>query len=304
VYYSTVVYFQISIRAIFCFLILVSLALFLLLVGIGLELTKQLCKNHSCKVFLGSRNAERGAQAVATVKEYCGSDDAPVSLIVIDVASDESVKAAAASLQSQSVKLDAIVNNAGVARKVTDEDIIDINYRGVKRVVDNFFPLLDGNKETKIVNVGSGAGPMYVAAQSDDRKRVLCNPDITLEEIDDLAKAGCPPDDPVHNSGFAAYSLSKALVYAYTIYTAKTFADKNVISLSLTPGLIATGMILEEMRARAKPVEEGTVSLLHCLFEATKENNGWFYGSDAKRSPPHFVRNPGEPEFDGTLPWY
>jgi carbonyl reductase 1 len=45
-----------------------------------------------------------------------------------------------------------------------------------------------------------------------------------------------------------------------------------------------------------KPAEEGTVSIRHCLFKELKAN-GLFYGSDALRSPLHFMRNPGEPEF-------
>jgi carbonyl reductase 1 len=276
-----------------------------LLVGIGLALTKQLCKDHSFKVFLGSRNAERGAKAVATVKEHCGCNDAPVELVVIDVSSDESVKAAAASLQSENVRLDAIVNNAGtgLGHDVSDADIINVNFWGLKRVVDNFLPLLDTTKETKIINVGSGAGPTYISAQSDDRKKMLCNPNITLTEMEDIANFGCPPDDPAQYTGYAVYGLSKALAYAYTMYTAKALADQNVISLCLSPGFIATAIIPEEFRSMGKPVEEGTASLLHCLLEATKENNGWFYGSDVRRSPPHVLRNPGEPEFDGKLPW-
>lgn len=140
--------------------------------GIGLALAKQLCKDHGAKVFLGSRNAERGAQAVKAVKDHCGGD-ASVELVVIDVSSDDSVKAAAKSLQSKSVILDAIVNNAGtgLAHGVSDDEILNVNFWGVKRVCDNFVPLLDSGKETKIVNVGSGAGPMYVADQPDDRKR-------------------------------------------------------------------------------------------------------------------------------------
>ena len=53
-----------------------------------------------------------------------------------------------------------------------------------------------------------------------------------------------------------------------------------------------------------KPPEEGTVSLRHCLFaDLPQDVSGWFWGSDAQRSPLHTMRNPGEPAFDGTLPW-
>ncbi|KAL3911187.1 MAG: hypothetical protein SGILL_007381 [Bacillariaceae sp.] len=275
---------------------------------IGLALTKQLCKDHGAKVFLGARNAEKGVKAVQDVKDHCGGE-AQVELVQIDVGSDESVQQAAASLKSKDVKLDAIVNNAGtgLAHGVTDEQMINVNYRGLKRVVDNFVPLLDSSKTTRIVNVGSGAGPMYVKFQPDDRKKLLCSPDITLEQIEDLAKTGFLPDDAAHENAWiasaGAYGLSKALTYCYTMYTAKALSDKNIISTCLSPGFIATNIVPDEHKGSAKPVEEGTVSIRHCLFETTMDNNGWFYGSDAKRSPPHYMRNPGEPEYDGKLPW-
>jgi NAD(P)-dependent dehydrogenase (short-subunit alcohol dehydrogenase family) len=280
--------------------------------GIGLALTKQICKDYGVKVYLGSRNAERGAKAVEEVKEYCGgTTDDIVELIVIDVSNNDSVKAAAESLKSKDVKLSAIVNNAGTGLGhpgITNDDMINVNYYGTKRVVDNFLPLLETTTSdpAKIINVGSGAGPMYIQTQPEERKKRLCNPDITVEEIESIASAGLTEDDPSREKSMlgGAYSLSKALVYAYTMYTAKAYADQNIISMSLSPGFIATKMIPEEYKGMgAKPVEQGTISLKHCLFETTRENNGWYYGSDAKRSPPHFLRNPGEPEWDGQLPW-
>ena len=44
--------------------------------------------------------------------------------------------------------------------------------------------------------------------------------------------------------------------------------------------------------------KQGTFSIRHCLFNDLN-GNGWYYGSDAKRSPLHYMRNPGEPEFKG-----
>lgn len=44
--------------------------------------------------------------------------------------------------------------------------------------------------------------------------------------------------------------------------------------------------------------EQGTVSIRHCLFNQL-QGNGWYYGSDAKRSPLHLKRDPGEKEYDG-----
>ena len=50
-----------------------------------------------------------------------------------------------------------------------------------------------------------------------------------------------------------------------------------------------------------KPPEEGTVSTMKCLFDELP-GNGFYYGSDGVRSPLHFMRNPGEPEYDGMPP--
>ena len=50
-----------------------------------------------------------------------------------------------------------------------------------------------------------------------------------------------------------------------------------------------------------KPPEEGTVSTMKCLFDELP-GNGFYYGSDGVRSPLHFMRNPGEPEYDGKPP--
>ena len=41
---------------------------------------------------------------------------------------------------------------------------------------------------------------------------------------------------------------------------------------------------------------EGTVGIKHCLF-GDLEASGYYYGSDAVRSPLHFMRNPGEPPY-------
>ena len=53
--------------------------------GIGLALTKQLVADYGCHVYLGSRNAERGARAVEEVKTSCGSDAAVELLEIVSL---------------------------------------------------------------------------------------------------------------------------------------------------------------------------------------------------------------------------
>ena len=77
---------------------------------------------------------------------------------------------------------------------------------------------------------------------------------------------------------------------------AKEYNYKILVS-SISPGWVKTRM--GGTQAELTP-EQGTLSIRHCLFSQIG-GNGWYFGSDAKRSPLHLQRNPGEPEFDGTL---
>lgn len=233
-------------------------------------------------------------------------DQAPgasVELVQIDVSSDESVKAAADSLGKKGIKLNAVVNNAGrgLSHGATVEEVVNVNAMGPKRVVDAFLPLLTPGDDgfARIVNVGSGAGPMYLAKQEDERKKMFCDPNVTLDEWTKLYNDGLTETDK--GDEMAGYGFSKALLALYTLYTARTYAEKKILSLCLSPGYIATSMT--KNWGGGKSPEEGTISLRHCLFKTSAENNGWFYGSDAERSPLHFLRNPGEPSFDGVYPW-
>merc|ERR1712032_494574 len=95
--------------------------------------------------------------------------------------------------------------------------------------------------------------------------------------------------------GFAAYSLTKAILHKYTEISAR---ENPTLKVSVcTPGFSATNKIVKRMGARRTP-EEGAESTLHCLF-AELEGSGFYYGSDCVRSPLHFMRHPGEPAFTG-----
>ena len=57
-------------------------------------------------------------------------------------------------------KLYGLVNNAGIMSGSAD-DLLKTNVYGAKLMTDAFVPLLDSTRG-RIVNVGSGAGPMHV----------------------------------------------------------------------------------------------------------------------------------------------
>lgn len=221
-----------------------------------------------------------------------------IEFVEIDVSSDDSVKAAADAIEAKlkPKKLYAVVNNAGTGMQhgTTPEQVISTNLYGPKRVCEAFLPILCP-KMGRIVNVGSGSGPSYVGAVKDrETQKMLCSPDVTLDFILDHAKTAVGTEA----DGSGGYGLSKALLTCYTMVLARE--HPNVRSSVVSPGFINTKMT--QGWGASKSPEEGTASILHCLFDEL-EGNGWYYGSDAVRSPLHFMRNPGEPAYDGKNPF-
>jgi NAD(P)-dependent dehydrogenase (short-subunit alcohol dehydrogenase family) len=259
--------------------------------GIGLALTKQLVKDHGVFVYLGSRDVVRGQNAVDEVKKTAGEN---VELLNIDVSNEDSVRSAAEVLGSKlgSEKLYGLVNNAGtgIMHNTKAAEILDTNTRGPRRVINHFLPLID-EKCGRIVNVGSGGGPSFVSniRNKKDKQRYL-EPMSESQIEDEISKILSTNDD------YAAYSGSKALLACYTMELANN--HPNLMISIITPGYIKTAMT--KGAGATKEPHEGTLCLKKVLFEDLP-SSGWFWGSDGLRSPLHWMRNPGEPEFDGVV---
>mmetsp|Transcript_87872 Transcript_87872/g.253444 ORF Transcript_87872/g.253444 Transcript_87872/m.253444 type:complete len:300 (+) Transcript_87872:80-979(+) len=278
--------------------------------GIGLALCKQLAGDHGWRVFLGSRSLKRGEAALKEVEAYAAgkpSAGPPATLVQCDTASDDSVSQAAeqvkAALEGQ--PLYAVVNNAGTGlqHNVSEQDVINTNFFGPKRVCEAFLPMLQD--AGRIVNVGSGAGPIYTGSCTDiDVKRKLVSWKTTLDEL--VAFNTEPKLSELLTAGrMGAYGLSKATLAVYGMWLSQQpeVTGKSILVNTITPGFIDTAMT--KGFGATKPPEEGTVSILHCLTsDASKLGSGFYYGSDAVRSPLHFMRNPGEPEYDGVEPTF
>lgn len=264
--------------------------------GIGLALCNRLLVEQGAHVFLSSRSLEKAKEGISSLKlpkeveERC-------TIVQLDVSSDESVRNAVAVVKSAlgEAKLRGLVNNAGqgFATATGDRDsLINVNFYGTVRVSEAFLPLLDEGAG-RIVNLGSGAAGSYVQSLGEtDEARDMIRDDITMEEIVAHIKA--------HKSSasMGGYGLSKAAVAQFT----KVFAREhpNILCSCISPGYIATQMT--QGSGATKSPAEGTVAIMKTLFEPLK-GNGWYYGSDGLRSPYHYMRSPGEPEYDGKYPF-
>lgn len=130
--------------------------------SIGFETARQLLQK-GYYVYLGSRNAENGREAVQKLQAE-GLQE--VEAIQIDVSDSESVKAARAEIGKKTEALDVLINNAGISGGIPQtatgteaaifKQVFATNVFGVVLVTQAFMDLLQKSPQPRIVNVTSG----------------------------------------------------------------------------------------------------------------------------------------------------
>jgi NAD(P)-dependent dehydrogenase (short-subunit alcohol dehydrogenase family) len=179
--------------------------------GIGLEVCRQLA-GRGYAVVLGSRDPRKGRRAAARL------GDAPnVTPCQLDVADDDTVRAAARWVAERFGRCDALVNNAAIhydpgsraasADLAVVHEAMETNLFGAWRTVLAFLPLLRSSGRGRIVNVSSEGGS--------------------------LAGMG---------AGTPAYHVSKAALNALTRTLAAELRSAGILVNAVCPGWTATDM--------------------------------------------------------------
>ncbi len=263
-------------------------------------------------VFLGSRDRGRGDEArEALVSEHPEWADR-VEVLQIDVSDDASVTAAAEKVRGElgdGAALYGIVNNAGIGFANNDmKTVLNVNTYGPRRVCEAFMPMLA--EDGRVVNVASASGPNFVAACSEERKKQLTSPDVTWADVEKVMNECLAIEaegGDFEAAGFGdgqSYGLSKACLIAYTMDLARKHPKRTINAC--TPGFIETDMTRRIADARGstpsdmgmKSPAEGTRATMHLLF-GDVGGTGWYFGSDAQRSPIDRYRSPGDPPYTG-----
>ena len=186
--------------------------------GIGLETAKQLGQQGHT-VLLAARDDK--AEAPAQALRAAGAD---VHALSLDVTSVPSIQRAVATVAERFGKLDALINNAGVAlegwgvpatRSTVDvwRQIFEPNVFGLVEVTQAFLPLLRKSDAARIVNLSSILGSLGLHAD---------------------------PQSPIYHFKSAAYDASKAAVNSYTIHLAHELRDTPIKVNSAHPGWVKT----------------------------------------------------------------
>jgi NAD(P)-dependent dehydrogenase (short-subunit alcohol dehydrogenase family) len=230
--------------------------------GIGRETARRLATS-GFKVWLGARDADRGAAAAQALR----AEGLDVDWLQIDVAGDESVAAAAKTVAAAGSCLDALVNNAGIAagyleslgadgrydlppsrERIADiQAIYDVNVFGPIRVTQAFLPLLLASPAACIVMVSSYLGSIGRAL--------------------DPASMGYPLN-------IMGYGSSKTALNAITMAFAKELTPHGVKVNAAAPGYTATDLNGHRGRRTASQAAEIVVRL--ATLDADGPTAGYF----------------------------
>ena len=204
------------------------------------------------RVGVGARDDGRRAAAVERLR----AEGVAAFGVALDVTSDESVAAAAATVEQTAGRLDVLVNNAGIpgrtdggAQDPTTLDldvvraVLDTNVFGAVRVTNAMLPLLRRSDAPRIVNMSSSMGSL--ARQPG---RVM-----------------------------TAYASSKSMLNNVTTQYARQLAGTPVIVNAACPGHVATDFTDHTDYPPQRTVEQGAaIAIRLATLPADGPRGGFF----------------------------
>ncbi len=220
--------------------------------GLGLETARQLSAR-GFRVLAASRDARAGQANAARAGE-------PWTLDVTDAGS---IAALASRLAREDIRLDVLVNNAGISLKGFDAEVVRrtlaVNFFGAIAVTDALLPSMrDGGA---VVMVSSGMGELSAFA-SKLRARFL-DADLTRAALIDLVRsferAVAEGTHVAEGWPSSAYRVSKAGMNAWVRLLARELAPHRIRVNAVCPGWVRTDM---GGAAAPRPIEVGAASIV------------------------------------------
>ncbi|XP_060070223.1 carbonyl reductase [NADPH] 1-like [Ylistrum balloti] len=219
--------------------------------GVGFAIVRGLCKQFKGDVFLTARNEELGIKAVEDLKK----EGLHPKFHILDLTKPETINKLKIFLQETYGGLDLLVNNAGIAYKVSStapfgeqaEVTVRTNFTGTLDVCESLFPIL--RPHARVVNVSSLVSLSAVKKCSDKLRKKFVDPNLSMEELKSLlndfvveAKKGSHQQAGWPNT---AYGTSKIGVTAMSIIQQQELlkdSRTDIVVNACCPGYVNTDM--------------------------------------------------------------
>ncbi|KAJ9548254.1 hypothetical protein OSB04_020797 [Centaurea solstitialis] len=246
--------------------------------GIGFETVRQLAAS-GVTVLLTARNEKRGTEAVSVLHGLGFSNvlyhqldvnNAGASGVVVDEDGLRALNIDPASWLSG--KATNMVQ--GVMKTTYDKakECLNTNYYGVKNVIRALLPLLERSTSgARIINVSSLRGELWRIPNEQIRKELGDVETLSEKKIDGFVEKFLEDlsNDALEANGWSkmlpAYSVSKAMLNAYTRVLAKTYP--NMCINCVHPGYVDTDL---NWHTGTMTLEEGAQG--NCSSSISKEN--------------------------------
>lgn len=219
--------------------------------GLGYHVCQQLAKAGTHHVLLGSRDPQKGRDAVSKILAGDAEATDRLETVQLDVTSDASIEAAVAAVQAKFGHLDVLINNAGAARATNSDaslraqyhEVFDLNVFSHAVVTEKFLPLLQASRSPtrRVVFTGSGLGSVAIGQ---DEKR------------------------PYYANNLPIYRASKSATNMLMVYYANVLRGEGIAAVSVDPGFCATAM--NGFRGKETP-ESGGAAIVQAAVEGTNE---------------------------------
>jgi NAD(P)-dependent dehydrogenase (short-subunit alcohol dehydrogenase family) len=234
--------------------------------GIGQQVASVLARD-GWDVLIGARERQKGDAAAARLRKATGGR---LRAVELDVTDDASVARAAQKLRDGALRIDALVNNAGIYGAARGADGVartfETNFFGPLRVTLGLLPLLrDG---ATVTNVTSGLGAL--ANLDAAHRRLLADPALTRDAL--VAHVTALVRASGNGWGTDAYGTSKAALNALTRLFADELAARRIRVNATDPGWVRSDM---GGRGASRSIEQGAASVLFGV--TTTETGGVFH---------------------------
>jgi NAD(P)-dependent dehydrogenase (short-subunit alcohol dehydrogenase family) len=209
--------------------------------GIGFETVKALCKEPTAyDILMGTRSLEKGEAAIASLQNEVPDTASTVSVVQVDIESDDSIKKAFDHVSSKYGKVDVLVNNAGASfdRNIQGGSMTirqafnkswDVNVAGTQVMTVTFVPLLLKSSDPRLMFITSG-----VSTIADTENVTL----PVLQRINGSPPAGWPKEA----DSIVSYRSSKTGLNMVMREWYRILKNDGVKVWCISPGWLATGL--------------------------------------------------------------